>query len=200
MRELRLPIRPQIFIAEAFHNLKILFEARDHQDLFEQLRRLGQCIEIAVMEAARHQVISRAFGCRFGQDGCLDLPESLAVHIITHGHRDAMPHAKRFLHLGPAQVEVAVFQAKVLGSCDFVFDRKRGGFRFAQNPELACDYLDFARFQIRILQTLVPHPDFAAGGNDKLGPQRFGGSMQIGVIFGIEYDLSDTLAVAQIDK
>src|SRR5580698_10023738 len=43
--ELRLPVRAEIFVAEAAHNLKIFLEAAHHKDLFKDLRRLRQRVE-----------------------------------------------------------------------------------------------------------------------------------------------------------
>ena len=62
LRELRLAVRAQILVAEAARYLEIPVEARDHQDLLEQLRRLRQRVELAGMHAARHQIIARALG------------------------------------------------------------------------------------------------------------------------------------------
>ena len=43
--EFGLAVGAQIFVAEAAHDLKIFVEARDHQYLLEQLRRLRQGVE-----------------------------------------------------------------------------------------------------------------------------------------------------------
>ncbi len=45
--ELGLAIGAQVFVAEAAHDLEILVEAGDHQDLLEHLRRLRQGVESA---------------------------------------------------------------------------------------------------------------------------------------------------------
>src|SRR5690606_34667116 len=39
--EFRLPVRAQVFVAEAARQLKVTLHAADHEQLFEQLRRLG---------------------------------------------------------------------------------------------------------------------------------------------------------------
>ena len=64
LRELRLAVGAQVFVAEAAHDLKIAVEARDHQDLLEQLWRLRQGVEAPVLDAAGHQIIARALGGR----------------------------------------------------------------------------------------------------------------------------------------
>jgi hypothetical protein len=50
LRELSLPIRAGVFVAEAADDLHVLVHAADHQDLLEQLRRLRQGVK-----ASRHQ-------------------------------------------------------------------------------------------------------------------------------------------------
>ena len=42
-------LRAQIFVTEAANDLKVFFETRDHQNLFEELRRLRKRIEAAVV-------------------------------------------------------------------------------------------------------------------------------------------------------
>ena len=73
--ELGLAIGPQIFVAETLDDLEIAVEARDHQKLLEDLRRLGQRIERALVDAAGHEIIPRAFRCAFRENGRFDLDE-----------------------------------------------------------------------------------------------------------------------------
>ncbi|MNL27996.1 hypothetical protein D3C87_1496250 [compost metagenome] len=47
----RLTVCAQVFITEAFYDLVVAIEARHHQQLFEQLRRLWQRVEFAFMDA-----------------------------------------------------------------------------------------------------------------------------------------------------
>ena len=78
LRELRLPIGAQIFVAEALDDLEIPVHSGDHQDLLEQLRRLRQRVELARVHAARHQIVARAFRRRFGEHRRLDFEEPFA--------------------------------------------------------------------------------------------------------------------------
>ena len=200
LRKFRLAVGSKIFIAKTLHDLEILFETGNHQDLLEQLGRLRQRVKTTVLETARHQVISRPFGRGFRQNRRFDFPESLRIHIFANGHRDAMPHAKRLLQLWPAKIKVPVLQAKVFGSCDLVFNGKRCRFGVVENPQFVCDDLDLTCFKIWILETFVAHADLSADCNHKFRSQRFGLAVQFSVVFGVEDDLSDAFAVAQIDK
>src|SRR3546814_1182080 len=64
----RLAVGAQILVAEAAGDLVVAVEARHHQQLLEQLRRLRQRKELAGMRARRHQIVARAFRRRLGQD------------------------------------------------------------------------------------------------------------------------------------
>ena len=47
LRELGLPVEAERLVAEALHDLEVLVEARDHVELLEELRALGQRVELA---------------------------------------------------------------------------------------------------------------------------------------------------------
>src|SRR5690606_41324029 len=51
--EFRLSVCTQVFIPEAFHNLKIAIKAAHHQQLFESLWRLWQRIELMCIQPDR---------------------------------------------------------------------------------------------------------------------------------------------------
>src|SRR3954451_18399325 len=69
LREVGLPIRAQVLIPEAARYLKIPLEAADHQELLEQLWRLGQCVEVAALQAAGDQEVAGALRRGAGEDG-----------------------------------------------------------------------------------------------------------------------------------
>ena len=52
--ELGLPVSPQIFITKTFRDLKILFHARDHEQLLVLLGRLRQRIKLSLHNSARN--------------------------------------------------------------------------------------------------------------------------------------------------
>jgi len=58
----RTAVGATVLVAEAGRDLKVAVEARHHDELLELLRRLRQRIELAGMDAARHQEVARAFG------------------------------------------------------------------------------------------------------------------------------------------
>ena len=66
--ELRLAVGPGRLVAEAAGDLVIALEAGDHQQLLEQLRRLRQRVEGALLQAAGDEEVAGALRGRAGQD------------------------------------------------------------------------------------------------------------------------------------
>ena len=89
--ELRLAVGARVLVAEAAGDLVVALEAADHQQLLEQLRRLGQRVERARLRSARgHEVVARALGRRAGQVRRLDLEEVALVQDLAHRRDDAV--------------------------------------------------------------------------------------------------------------
>ena len=72
-----------VLVAEAGGDLEIAVEARHHDQLLELLRRLRQRIELAGMDAARHQEVARALGRGRREDRRLELEEALVLHAAA---------------------------------------------------------------------------------------------------------------------
>jgi hypothetical protein len=58
--ELGLTVVAQVLVAEAAADLEVLVHAGDHEQLLEDLRRLGERVEHAGVEPAGHQEVARA--------------------------------------------------------------------------------------------------------------------------------------------
>ena len=79
LREFRLTLGAQVFVAEAAHDLIVAIEAAHHEQLLEQLRRLRQREELTGMRAARHEIVARAFRRRLRQHRRFDVDEAVLV-------------------------------------------------------------------------------------------------------------------------
>src|SRR5438046_2835296 len=108
LRKLRLPVGAQIFVAKTFCDLKIFFNARDHEQLFVLLRRLRQRVKSSRRDSARHQKVTRAFRRTLGQNRRFNFHEPLAVEIIARCLRYPMAHPQVARETWPAQIEVPV--------------------------------------------------------------------------------------------
>jgi len=72
------------------------------------------------------------------------------------GWLDAVPEADVRLQPRPAQVQVAVTQADVLGDGTVFRDLKRRRLRFVEDPDLAGEHFDFAGRELRVHGLLGP--------------------------------------------
>src|SRR5262249_10241687 len=108
LRELRLPVGAQVFVAKTFRDLKIFFHAGYHQQLFVLLRRLRQRVEFSGRIAARDQKVPRAFRRTLGKDWGFHFYIPLAVEIIARCLHYTMAHAQVARETWPTQIEVPV--------------------------------------------------------------------------------------------
>ena len=154
--ELRLPVGPQVFVAETAGNLEVAFHAAHHEQLLELLGRLRQGVEIAGLHPAGHEIIARAFRCALDEDGRFDFQETVLVQIIADVLHRAMTQPEVFLHRRPAQVQVAVAQAQAFVGFDVVGDVERRRLRLVEHGDAAGHYLDLARGKRGILRTFRP--------------------------------------------
>ena len=197
--ELGLAVGAQVLVAEAAGDLEVAVEAGDHEDLLEDLRRLGERIEVAGMHAAGNEIIARALGRGARHEGGFDLEEALADEVVADGHGDAAAQGKVRLHFSPAQVEVAVLQAHLFVG-DGVFGGREGRRPgIVEQKEFAGDDFDLAGGHAGVFQAGGAAADFSFNGNNKF---RTGG-----VGFGVggrdllvNDDLRDAGAVAQIEE
>ena len=82
--EFRLAIRAQIFIAKATRHLHVTVVASDHENLFVQLRRLRQRVELAAMHATGDKIVARPLGRAPTKHGRFDIDEIVLGKIIAH--------------------------------------------------------------------------------------------------------------------
>jgi len=67
--EFWLAVGAEIFVAKTFHDLEVAVESANHEDLLEDLRRLRESVELAVMHATGHEIVAGAFGCGASEHG-----------------------------------------------------------------------------------------------------------------------------------
>ena len=100
---------------------------------------------------------------------------------------------------GPApQVEVSVPHAEVVAAVRFVLDGKGRHFRSVEHLQGGHFDLDIAGSAIGVLAGPLAH--LARGGDDELAAKLAGLLAEFGAIVHVEDQLSDPVAVAQIDE
>ncbi len=200
LRELGLAVGAEVFIAEAAHDLEIFVVAADHQQLLEDLRRLRQSVEAAGLDAAGDQIIARAFGRRARHERRFDFEKALAVEMLAHGEADLRAQHDIALHVRAPQVDVAVFQARVFLHVDGFFHGERRRARFVQDPDLLGYQLHFAGFERGIHGFGRACGNAAFDSDDVLGAQRFGLGVEFRAAIGVEDNLRNAVAVAQMNE
>ena len=198
--EFGLSIGAQILVAEALDDLEVAVVARDHQQLLVGLGRLRQGEKLAWMDPARDQIVAGALGGALGQKGGFYFDKVLFIKCVAHDLVGAMAQLQIGLDAGPAQIQIAVFEADLLTGVDIVFDEKRRRRRHIEYPQLVAIDLDFAGGQFGIDHAFGAGFDLALDGDDVFAAQLIGFLVRSEIVLGVEYDLGDAIAVAEVDK
>ena len=120
--------------------------------------------------------------------------------MTAHGLQRLMAPAQIALHLGTAQIEIAVLEPNLLGGRLAVGNLKRHRRRRAQSLERADHYLDFAGRKLGVDGALGAAHDLALHRDVKLGASLAGSLVRGGIMRGIQDQLHDSVAVAKIDE
>ena len=198
LREFRLAIGPQVFIAEAFDDLVIAVVASHHQQLLEELRRLWQRKKAAVVHTARHQVIARAFGCRLAQHRRFDVDEAVGIEELAGFHRDLVAQHQVALHGWAAQIEHAVREAGRFAQVVIV-EQERWRDRRVQHLQFLAQDFDPAALEVLVDSAFGARTHQALDLDAKLVAQVFGNGEDDCAI-RIAHHLHITFAVAHVDE
>ena len=200
LRELRLPVGPQVFVAEALRHLHVAVEARHHQELLVELRRLGQGEERAVFEPAGHEVVAGPLGRALAEHGRFHVDEAELVEVVAHDLHDPAPQEHVLLHLRPPQVEPAMREPHLLA-------RQIGGPRLedgrlglVEHLEAAAQHLDAPRGELGIGRPLRPGTHDAVDADHPFRPHGPGRGERLGRGVGADHDLGLAPPVAEIDE
>ena len=197
--ELGLAVGAQVLVTEAPGDLVVPLEPRDHQQLLEQLRRLGQRVEGPRLQARGHEEVAGPLGRGAGQDRRLDVEEAVALHHPTHDRGDLGAGADAGGELVAAQVDVAMRQPHALVGLDAVLDGERRGVGGAQHLHGRGEDLDLTGGELLVGLPLGTGPDGAGHADDVLvadvvhGLQRLTGG-------GVGDDLAHPAAVTQVEE
>mmetsp|Transcript_59429 Transcript_59429/g.140492 ORF Transcript_59429/g.140492 Transcript_59429/m.140492 type:complete len:270 (-) Transcript_59429:3023-3832(-) len=198
LRELGLAVSAQVLVAEALGDLVVAVEARHHQQLLEQLGRLRQREEVAVVHAAGHEVVACALGRALGEHRRLDVDEAVLVQEFAHLHRHLVAQHQVVLHVGAAQVQHAVGQARGLGQV-VVVELEGRRDRRVQHLDLVAQDLDLAGHQVGVLGAGRARAHLADDLQAELVADFLRNLEHVGAV-GVADDLHEALAVAQVDE
>ena len=196
--ELRLTVCAQVLVTEAAGDLHIAVKAGQHQQLLVLLGGLGQSIELAGVDTGGDQIVTGALGGGLGEHGGLDLQKTLLVEVVPADLGHLVTGGDSVLHVGAAQVQIAVLQTQHVVGLGVLYDLKGRSLGLGQQTQLGDVNLDVAGGDLVGLALTLPHQ--TGGGDDVLRAQG-GGLLEDGLVGTVvEGQLDQTGAVTQVHK
>jgi hypothetical protein len=193
------PVGAGVFIAETRGDLEILVEARHHQKLLELLRGLGQRVELARVQPRGHEEVARALGRGRRDDRRLVFTEPDLPHPAPDRCDNIGSQHHVFLHLFPAQIEVAIGQPgffRVFLIAEHL--QRQIAHHRPQHLHVADEHLDLAGGQFRVHKLRLARLHGAVDADANLGAQLFHLGKDRAV--GVAQHLRDPVMVAQVDE
>ena len=200
LRKFRLAVSAQVFVTEAANDLKIFVEARDHQNLLEQLWRLRQCVEGAGLYSTGNKVVARAFRGRPGHEGRLDLEKALRRQVAADRHGYLMTQFDIELHGVAAQVDVAVLQPHLLVGQNCFAGQEWRLLGLVEDAEFVGHELNFAGRNVLVDSVGIALLHRTDSGDDILVAQNFSLVMQRRIPLPVKDHLGCAGAVANVNE
>ena len=188
----------RVLVAKAGRDLEVAVEAGHHQQLLVLLRRLRQGVELAGMQAGRHQEVAGTLGRARGQDRRLELDEALCLHAPADARDHARAQQDVLLHRLAPQVEEAKAQAGVLRIVALGVDLERQLLRRGLDDQGVGDHLDLAGRQVGVDRIGAARDQVAGHGEHALQAHVL--RVRKERMLGLKHDLGDAVVVAQIDE
>ncbi len=198
LRELRLAVGPQVLVAKTLHDLEVSVETRYHQQLFEELGRLWQGVELALVHARGDNEVACPFGRGADQHRRLHLQESPLVEVSSSLERHPVTQLQVLAHHVASQVQVSVFHPQLVASVRFRFDGEGRCLGCIQYSQFGDDDFDVAGRDVRILAGAFLH-----GSRDLYHPlaaQFVSLFAKLVIHLLVERQLCDAIAVSQVDE
>ena len=149
--ELELPVGPQVLVAQATGDLVVAVDAGHHEQLFGQLRALGEHVTGTRAQPAGDSELTGPLRGGRPQQGRLHLYEPLPVHGRPQCSVDSGPQAKIGLHPRPSQVDVTEPETGGLVHLDPVVNGKGRWLGRVEHDNGAIAHLDLAGGQFGVL-------------------------------------------------
>ena len=96
------------------------------------------------MDAARHEIIARAFGRGAREHGRFDFIKTHLVHGLADFEDHAVAQREILPRLRAPQIQIAITQARLFIRGQVVFDHEGRRLRCVQDAQLAGDDFHFA--------------------------------------------------------
>ena len=197
--ELRLAVGALVLVPVAAHDLEVAVHAGNHQELLVELRRLRQRVDVARLQPAGNQVITRPFRRTADQNRRLDLDKAFVVEKIPNGLSHPVSELEIPGHPLPSKIQVTVAKAQLLIDRAVFVDGERRRQRAVEDVDgLRLDFDSTAGELLVLRSRWAPHdrpPDVDHGLQSQLSARR----MRLSV-HRVELHLDDPTPVAQVDE
>jgi hypothetical protein len=198
--ELGLPVGPEGLVPEAPDDLVIAVLTGHHQDLLEQLWGLRKGVEGPGRQPGRDQEVAGPLRGAPGEHRRLDLPEPPLVEVPADDPEGMVADGQHAGHLRPPEVQVPVHEPGGILSVHAVLDRERRRLGLGQHLEGGRGHLHLAGPEARVHRPLRSPADLAGHPDHPLRASPVGRGVRVGGLGGMEHDLDDALAVAEVEE
>ena len=200
LSEFRLTVGAEVFVTETARQLNVTVVSGNHEQLFVQLRGLGQGVVFARMNAAWNQIISSAFGSGSSQHRGFDFDKPVSVCIVAQRLNHAMAQHQRVLHSGAAQVQISILQSNVFAGQFRNARINRRLIAFVEKRHLSRTDFDFSGRHVRVRLTNGSSANLARYLNDVLHFQPSRQFEQVFARFRGKCRLSNPVSVSEVDE
>lgn len=164
------------------------------------MQKLGLYQPPPLFNSRGYEIVAGPFGRAASEDGRFHVDEVVLVEIVAHDLHHAVPQQQCLLYLRPAQVDVSMFEADLLGWQRVRARLERRRLARIENLDRLHAEFNVARFELGVSHALGPHAHGAGHAGDKLGSQSAGDFEVIFASLGPKHDLGATISVAEVDE
>ena len=197
--ELELAVGAKILVPPARCDLVVPVHPADHAELLEQLRRLGEGVELPGLQPHRREEVARALGRAAGHARRPDVDEAALVHDAANRRDRGVVEPEVPLHPVGPHVEPAVAEAQGLVDVLLV-ELERERRRARQDPQLLDLELDLAGRQVRVDELRRARHDRAGRLEHELVAYLVGGLGRGGRVLRVDDELDLAGVVAEVDE
>ena len=162
------------------------------------LRCLGERVELAGMNAGRHQKVASALRRACGQDRGLELGEALILHAPSNAGDDLRAQHDVFVHMLAPEVEKAVAQPGLFRKVAVAVHLDRQRFGGGLERERIGDHLDFAGRKVRVDGLVAARHHLAGDGDHPFETDMLG--IREERLLRLEHHLGQAEMIAKVDE
>ena len=198
LSEFRLTVSTKVFVTEAFNDLVVAVKACAHQHLFEELRRLRQSIEVAVVNTRGNQIVAGAFRSALGEHRSFDVDEAVLVKETAESHCSFVAELHIALHRQTTKVEHTISQTCGFGEI-FVIKQEGGRCGRIQDLEFLSQHFNAAGDEVFVASAFRTSTNQAFNLHNEFVTDFIGSFEDVGTI-RVADDLDQAFTIAQIDE